>query len=251
MSARISQALLSVSDKRGVVEFARALAAAGVALLSTGGTAKALADAGLAVTDVGSYTGFPEMLDGRVKTLHPKVHGGILARRDEASHMRMLEAHGIPAIDLVVVNLYPFRETVAREGCTLDEAIENIDIGGPAMVRSAAKNWRDVVVVVDPSDYQRLADELASHGGFSPGTRFALAQKAFAHTSAYDGAISNWLSMRDADGNIDAFPQSLRWAGEKVQALRYGENPHQRAAFYRDAAPAAGTIAGYLQRQGR
>ncbi|MFI4902405.1 MAG: bifunctional phosphoribosylaminoimidazolecarboxamide formyltransferase/IMP cyclohydrolase [Burkholderiales bacterium] len=251
MSARITQALLSVSDKRGVVEFARLLAAAGVTLLSTGGTAEALADAGLAVTDVGRYTGFPEMLDGRVKTLHPKVHGGILARRDDASHMRMLDAHAIPTIDLVVVNLYPFRETVAREDCTLDEAIENIDIGGPAMVRSAAKNWRDVGVVVDPADYQRLADELATQGGLSAPTRFALAQKAFAHTSAYDGAISNWLSMRDADGNVDAFPRSLRWAGEKVQALRYGENPHQRAAFYRDEAPAAGTIAGYLQRQGK
>ena len=191
MGARIRQALLSVSDKRGLVEFARALAAAGVALLSTGGTAKALADAGLAVTDVGSYTGFPEMLDGRVKTLHPKVHGGILARRDQTSHMRMLDAHGIPPIDLVVVNLYPFRETVAREGCTLDEAIENIDIGGPAMVRSAAKNWRDVAVVVDPADYPQLAADIASGAGVSDGTRFALAQKAFAHTSAYDGAISN------------------------------------------------------------
>ncbi|MEP7061372.1 MAG: bifunctional phosphoribosylaminoimidazolecarboxamide formyltransferase/IMP cyclohydrolase [Betaproteobacteria bacterium] len=250
--AQVSQALLSVSDKRGIVDFARALAAHGVKLLSTGGTAQALADAGIAVVDVGTYTGFPEMLDGRVKTLHPKVHGGILARRDVDAHMRMLDKHAIPPIDLVVVNLYPFRETVARAGCTLDDAIENIDIGGPAMVRSAAKNWQHVGIVVDPDDYPALADELARNDGrLADATRFALARKAFAHTSAYDGAISNWLTARDSVGGLQPFPQSFRYAGEKLQALRYGENPHQAAAFYRDAAPAAATIATYRQLQGK
>ncbi len=251
-SARVSQALLSVSDKRGIVEFARALSARGVKLLSTGGTAKTLAEAGVEVVDVGSYTGFPEMLDGRVKTLHPKVHGGILARRDVEAHMRMLEQHAIAPIDLVVVNLYPFRETVAKPGCTLEDAVENIDIGGPAMLRSAAKNWQHVGVVVDPGDYPALADELArNRDALSDGTRFALARKAFAHTSAYDGAISNWLTARGIDGSVQAFPQSFRHAGEKVQDLRYGENPHQAAAFYRDEAPAAGTIANCRQLQGR
>ncbi|MEO6748428.1 MAG: bifunctional phosphoribosylaminoimidazolecarboxamide formyltransferase/IMP cyclohydrolase, partial [Casimicrobiaceae bacterium] len=248
----MTQALLSVSDKRGVVEFARSLAARGVALLSTGGTAGALAAARLAVVDVGSYTGFPEMLDGRVKTLHPKVHAGILARRDLDAHMRMLSAQAIPPIDLVVVNLYPFRETVAREGCTLDDAIENIDIGGPAMLRSAAKNWQHVGVVVDPDDYAAIADELARNdGALADATRFRLAQKAFAHTSAYDGAISNWLSARGVDGHAQAFAQSFRYAGEKLQDLRYGENPHQAAAFYRDETPAASSIASFRQLQGK
>ncbi len=251
-SARVARALLSVSDKRGIVEFARALAARGVELLSTGGTAQALSAAGLAVVDVATHTGFPEMLDGRVKTLHPTVHGGILARRDVDEHMQMLAAHGIATIDLVVVNLYPFRQTVARAGCTLDEAIENIDIGGPAMVRSAAKNWQHVGVVVDPDDYAALSDELArSDGVLGDATRFRLAQKAFAHTSAYDGAISNWLSARGVDGAVAAFPQSLRLAGEKLQDLRYGENPHQKAAFYRDEQAVAGTIAAYRQLQGK
>jgi phosphoribosylaminoimidazolecarboxamide formyltransferase / IMP cyclohydrolase len=251
MSGRVTRALLSVSDKRGIVDLARALAARGIALLSTGGTAKALADAGLDVVDVGTHTGFPEMLDGRVKTLHPAVHGGILARRDVAAHREALATHGIAPIDLVVVNLYPFRETVARPGCTLEDAIENIDIGGPAMVRSAAKNWRDVGVVVDPDDYAAVAAELAQDGALADATRFRLAQKAFAHTSAYDGAISNWLSARDPRGAVDAFPRSFRYAGERLQAMRYGENPHQRAAFYRDEAPAAGTIATLRQLQGK
>jgi len=252
MSAPVAQALLSVSDKTGLVEFARALAGRGVRLLSTGGTARAIADAGLPVTDVGAYTGFPEMLDGRVKTLHPKVHGGILARRDLASHVEAIAAHGIPTIDLVVVNLYPFRETVAKPGCTLDDAIENIDIGGPAMVRAAAKNWQHVGVVVDPADYAALAIELARSGNaLSDATRFALARKAFAHTAAYDGAIANWLTARSADGSAEPFPQSFRYAGERVQSLRYGENPHQSAAFYRDEAPAPGSIATFRQRQGK
>jgi phosphoribosylaminoimidazolecarboxamide formyltransferase/IMP cyclohydrolase len=252
MSAKVAQALLSVSDKTGLEDFARGLAARGVALLSTGGTAKALAAAGLAVTDIGAYTGFPEMLDGRVKTLHPKVHGGILARRDLPAHREAIERAGIPTIDLVVVNLYPFRETVARDGCTLDDAIENIDIGGPAMVRSAAKNWAHVGIVVDPADYPALLAELDAQGGaLGEATRFQLAQKAFAHTAAYDGAIANWLTARGPDGAEKGFPQSFRYAAELAQPLRYGENPHQRAAFYRDERPPAGSMATFRQLQGK
>ena len=248
----ITQALLSVSDKTGLTDFARGLAALGVKLLSTGGTAKALADAGLPVTEIASYTGFPEMLDGRVKTLHPKVHGGILARRDLPAHVEALRGHDIPTIDLVVVNLYPFRETVAKPGCTLDDAIENIDIGGPAMVRSAAKNHAHVGVVVDPVDYPALLDELRAHGAaLSSATRFALAQKAFSHTAAYDGAISNYLTSRDAAGAVYALPSRFNWQGTKLQDMRYGENPHQQAAFYRDEVPAPGTIATARQLQGK
>jgi phosphoribosylaminoimidazolecarboxamide formyltransferase / IMP cyclohydrolase len=252
MPAPIAQALLSVSDKTGVVDFARALSRLGVRLLSTGGTAKALADAGLPVTEIGDYTGFPEMLDGRVKTLHPKVHGGILARRDLAAHVAALEQHGIPPIDLVVVNLYPFRETVAKPGCTLDDAIENIDIGGPTMVRAAAKNWQHVGVVVDPADYGTLVAELERNGrALTTATKFALARKAYSHTAAYDGAISNWLTARGADGAAAAFPDRFNLQVEKVQDLRYGENPHQQAAFYRETKPAPGTIATYRQLQGK
>ena len=248
----ITQALLSVSDKTGLVPFARALAARGVKLLSTGGTARALAAAGLPVTDVGTYTGFPEMLDGRVKTLHPKVHAGILARRDSAEHRSALERHGIPTIDLVVVNLYPFRETIAKPDCTLDEAVENIDIGGPSMVRAAAKNWPHVGIVVDPADYAAVMAEIdANAGALGEATRFRLMQKAFAHTASYDGAIANWLTARDHEGTARAFPDVFRFGGEKVQDLRYGENPHQRAAFYRDEMPAAGTIATFEQLQGK
>jgi len=252
MAAPVVQALLSVSDKSGLADFARGLVARGVTLLSTGGTAKALADAGLPVTDVGSYTGFPEMLDGRVKTLHPKVHGGILARRNLPAHAAALREHAIPTIDLVVVNLYPFRETVAKPGCTLEDAIENIDIGGPAMVRSAAKNWPHVGVVVDPADYAGVLGELNAGGGaLSDATRFALMRKAFAHTASYDGAIANWLTARDADGVATTWPDHFFAAGAKVQDLRYGENPHQSAAFYRDDKPAAGTIATYAQLRGK
>jgi phosphoribosylaminoimidazolecarboxamide formyltransferase / IMP cyclohydrolase len=252
MPAKVAQALLSVSDKAGLVEFARGLSALGVALLSTGGTAKALADAGLPVTDVGTYTGFPEMLDGRVKTLHPKVHGGILARRDLPAHVAALAAHGIPTIDLVVVNLYPFRETVAKPGCTLDDAIENIDIGGPSMVRAAAKNWPHVGIVVDPADYAGVLAELKSGGGaLGDATRFRLMRKAFAHTASYDGAIANWLTARGAEGAVLGFPDSFHFAGDKVQEMRYGENPHQSAAFYRDETPAPGSIATYRQLQGK
>jgi phosphoribosylaminoimidazolecarboxamide formyltransferase / IMP cyclohydrolase len=252
MSARVARALLSVSDKSGLVAFASGLARLGVTLLSTGGTARALTEAGLAVVEIGDYTGFPEMLDGRVKTLHPKVHGGILARRDDPGHQAALERHSIPTIDLVVVNLYPFRETVAAPGCTLEDAIENIDIGGPAMVRSAAKNWPDVGVVVDPADYEAIVAELAANGAIlSTATRFALAGKAFSHTAAYDGAISNWLTARGPDGSAATFPDRFNLQTVKVEDLRYGENPHQQAAFYRDESPSAGTIATFRQLQGK
>jgi phosphoribosylaminoimidazolecarboxamide formyltransferase/IMP cyclohydrolase len=251
MSAPITQALLSVSDKTGLVDFARGLARLGVKLLSTGGTAKALAEAGLPVTEIGEYTGFPEMLDGRVKTLHPKVHGGILARRDLPAHVAALEKHAIPPIDLVVVNLYPFRETVAKPGCTLDDAIENIDIGGPTMVRAAAKNWQHVGIVVDPADYGALLAELQAGRALSTATRFALARKAYSHTASYDGAISNWLTARGPDGAAAAFPDRFNLQAEKVQDLRYGENPHQQAAFYRDEKPLPGAIAAYRQLQGK
>jgi len=252
MPAPITQALLSVSDKTGLVDFARGLARLDVRLLSTGGTAKVLADAGLPVTEIGEYTGFPEMLDGRVKTLHPKVHAGILARRDLPAHMAALEAHAIPPIDLVVVNLYPFRETVARPGCTLDEAMENIDIGGPALVRAAAKNWQHVGIVVDPADYGALLADLETHDrALSPATRFALARKAYSYTAAYDGAISNWLTARGPDGSAAGFPDRFNLQVAKVQDLRYGENPHQAAAFYRDERPLPGSIATYRQLQGK
>jgi len=248
----ITQALLSVSDKTGLVDFARGLHALGVRLLSTGGTARALADAGLPAMEIGTYTGFPEMLDGRVKTLHPKVHGGILARRDLATHREALAEHGIPTIDLIVVNLYPFRETVAKSGCTLDDAIENIDIGWPAMVRSAAKNYAHVGIVVDPVDYPPLLEELRANGTMlSSATRFRLAQKAFSHTAAYDGAISNYLTARDATGAVRTFPERWNWHAAKVEDLRYGENPHQLAAFYRDEAQVACGIATLTQLQGK
>ncbi|HEY3564023.1 MAG TPA: bifunctional phosphoribosylaminoimidazolecarboxamide formyltransferase/IMP cyclohydrolase, partial [Casimicrobiaceae bacterium] len=248
----VTQALLSVSDKTGIVDFARALASRGIALLSTGGTAKLLAQAGLAVTEIGSYTGFAEMLDGRVKTLHPKVHGGILARRDLAAHRDALAAHAIPPIDLVVVNLYPFRETVADPACTLEDAIENIDIGGPAMVRAAAKNWMHVGVVVDPGEYDAVLRDLAANDGrLSDALRFRLMQQAFAHTAAYDGAIANWVSARNVDGTREPFPRSFHYSGERRQAMRYGENPHQQAALYRDRGAAPSALASYRQRQGK
>jgi phosphoribosylaminoimidazolecarboxamide formyltransferase/IMP cyclohydrolase len=248
----IKQALISVSDKRGLVEFARGLAAFGVTLLSTGGTAKALREAGLEVVEIGDYTGFPEMLDGRVKTLHPKVHAGILARRDLPAHVEALKKAGIPTIDLVVVNLYPFEETVARPDCPLADAIENIDIGGPAMVRSAAKNYPHVAVVTEPADYPGLLREMAAaSGALGAETRFRLAQKAFSHTAAYDSAISNYLTALDPAGKPAPFPQRLNLQFDLAQPLRYGENPHQNAAFYRDVQPAPGSLAGYEQLQGK
>ena len=225
------RALISVSDKRGVVEFARALIALGWEIVSTGGTARALAAAGVAVTPVEKVTGFPEMMDGRVKTLHPAVHGGLLARRRVPSDVMAMERHGIVPIDLVAVNLYPFRETVARAGVTVDEAIEQIDIGGPSMLRSAAKNHDAVTVVVDPADYARVADALKA-GGVGPGLRRELAVKVFRETATYDAAIAQWLEAHAgaaADGGLPAF---LLLALERRQALRYGENPEQKAAFY-------------------
>ncbi len=251
----IKQALISVSDKTGVLEFARALAGMGVNILSTGGTAKLLADNGVSVTEVADYTGFPEMLDGRVKTLHPKVHGGILARRDLPEHVAALEKHGIPTIDMVVVNLYPFQQTVAKEECSLEDAIENIDIGGPTMLRSSAKNHKDVVVICDPDDYGRVLDEMkANQGQVGYDTRFTLAKKVFAHSAQYDGAITNYLSSLGEDkahATRSAYPQTLNLHFEKVQDMRYGENPHQSAAFYRDVAPLAGSLANYTQLQGK
>ena len=251
----IKQALISVSDKTGIVDFAKSLSDLGVKLLSTGGTAKLLADAGLPVTEVADYTGFPEMLDGRVKTLHPKVHGGILARRDLPEHMQALEQHDIPTIDLLVVNLYPFVATIAKDDCTLADAIENIDIGGPTMLRSAAKNHRDVTVVVDPADYAVVLDEMKANGNaIGYATNFRLATKVFAHTAQYDGAITNYLtSLTDElqHASRSAYPATLNMAFDKVQDLRYGENPHQSAAFYRDLAAPAGALANYRQLQGK
>ena len=253
---KVTQALISVSDKHGAVDFARELAALGVTLLSTGGTAKLLRDAGLAVTDVSDYTGFPEMLDGRVKTLHPKVHGGILGIRGNAEHAATMAKHDIPAIDLVVVNLYPFQQTIAKKDCTLEDAIENIDIGGPTMVRAAAKNHGNedggCAVVVEPADYAGILAEMKANGGaISAATRFALAKKAFVHTARYDSAIANWLTALDADNKPVTFPERLQLAFDKVDTMRYGENPHQQAAFYREPNPVAGSIASYQQLQGK
>ncbi len=251
-------ALISVSDKTGVVEFAQALAAQGVRLLSTGGTARLLADAGLAVTEVAEVTGFPEMLDGRVKTLHPRIHGGLLARRDLPEHMAALAAHGIQTIDLLVVNLYPFAMATARADCTLEDAIENIDIGGPAMLRAAAKNWADVAVLIDPTDYAQVLTELRA-GGLQRSTKFRLAKKVYAHTAAYDGMISNYLgalqpgveAQSDAVPAREPFPTTYTLQLTKTQDMRYGENPHQAAAFYRDAKVAPGLLAGWVQLQGK
>jgi phosphoribosylaminoimidazolecarboxamide formyltransferase/IMP cyclohydrolase len=248
---KVHRALLSVSDKSGIVELARALSEAGVELLSTGGTAKLLEKEGVRVTEVSAYTGFPEMLDGRVKTLHPKIHGGLLARRDDPTHQAALARAGIGAIDLLVVNLYPFAATVADPDARFEDAIENIDIGGPAMLRSAAKNHAHVAVLVDPADYARVLAEIRASGGVSEATRFGLAAKVFAHTAAYDGAISDYLHSLDAGRRRLEYPEVLTLQFSKVDDLRYGENPHQTAAFYRDARPAAGGIAAYRQLQGK
>ncbi|MEJ6020836.1 bifunctional phosphoribosylaminoimidazolecarboxamide formyltransferase/IMP cyclohydrolase [Ramlibacter sp. PS4R-6] len=244
-------ALLSVSDKTGIVELARALDALGVKLISTGGTAKLLAGEGLPVTEVQDVTGFPEMLDGRVKTLHPKVHGGLLARRDVPEHMQALRAHGIDTIDILVVNLYPFEATVAKPGCTLEDAIENIDIGGPAMVRSAAKNWKDVAVLTDASQYPQVLEELKAKGKVSDTTRFALSVAAFNRISNYDGAISDYLSSLQEDGTRSVFPAQANGRFVKLQDLRYGENAHQQAALYRDLHPAPGSLVTAQQLQGK
>ncbi|MBA3598912.1 MAG: bifunctional phosphoribosylaminoimidazolecarboxamide formyltransferase/IMP cyclohydrolase [Methylibium sp.] len=248
-------ALLSVSDKTGIVDFARALQALGIRLLSTGGTARLLQDAGLSVTEVAEHTGFPEMLDGRVKTLHPAIHGGLLARRNHPAHMASLAEHGIATIDLLVVNLYPFEATVAKPGCTLEEAIENIDIGGPAMVRSAAKNWQDVAVLTDASQYADVLAELQRDGHVAKATRFALAVAAFNRISNYDAAISDHLSSLqlgdEGEPQRSEFPAQSNGRFVKLQDLRYGENPHQAAAFYRDLYPAPGSLVTATQLQGK
>ena len=244
-------ALISVSDKTGLPELARGLHALGIRLISTGGTARLLADNGLPVTEVAAMTGFPEMLDGRVKTLHPRVHGGLLARRDVPAHMAALKEHGIDTIDLLVVNLYPFEATVAKPGCTLEDAIENIDIGGPAMVRSAAKNWKDVAVLTDASQYAGVLAELQTAGKLADRTKFALAIAAFNRISNYDAAISDYLSAVNEDGSHAQFPAQANGRFVKLQDLRYGENPHQSAAFYRDLHPAPGSLVTARQLQGK
>ncbi len=244
----VRRALISVSDKNGIVEFAQALAALGVEILSTGGTAKLLADSGVTVTEVSDYTGFPEMMDGRVKTLHPKIHGGLLGRRgtDDA----VMEQHGIQPIDLVVVNLYPFEATVARPNVSLEDAIENIDIGGPTMLRSAAKNHRDVAVVVDSSDYANVLNELKG-GSLSHETRYRLAVKTFEHTARYDGMIANWLGKTDVNGQQSDFARTLNLQYVHAQGMRYGENPHQSAAFYVEANNREASVASARQLQGK
>jgi phosphoribosylaminoimidazolecarboxamide formyltransferase / IMP cyclohydrolase len=251
------RALISVSDKTGVLELAHELHALKVDLISTGGTAKLLADNGLPVTEIAQVTGFPEMLDGRVKTLHPKVHGGLLARRDLPAHMAALKEHEIEPIDILIVNLYPFEATVAKPGCTLEHAIENIDIGGPAMVRSAAKNWKDVAVLTDASQYAGVVAELKT-GGISQKTKFALSVAAFNRISNYDAAISDYLSAIDFEAaRADSVPARAQFPSQtngrfvKLQDLRYGENPHQAAAFYRDLYPAPGSLVTAKQLQGK
>jgi phosphoribosylaminoimidazolecarboxamide formyltransferase/IMP cyclohydrolase len=249
--SKVSRALLSVSDKSGIVELARELAALGIEILSTGGTAKLLEKEGVRVKEVSAHTGFPEMLDGRVKTLHPKIHGGLLARRDDAAHLASIRDAGIAPIDLLVINLYPFQATVADPDCRFDDAIENIDIGGPAMLRAAAKNHSGVAVLVDPADYAAVLAQLRAGGNVSDATRFELARKVFAHTAAYDGAIANYLFSLDAGRRRREYPEVLSLQLSKLQDMRYGENPHQSAAFYRDAHPAEGSIACYRQLQGK
>ena len=244
----IRRVLISVSDKHGIVDFARRLADFGIEILSTGGTATALRAAGLKVQEVGDYTGFPELLEGRLKTLHPKIHGGLLGKRGEAGHLRQMAEHDIPPIDLLCVNLYPFAQTIARPDCSLAEAVENIDIGGHTMLRAAAKNWEGVTVLVDPDDYALVLREMEqSGGGVGAATRFALARKVFAHTAQYDGAIANYLSSLRPDGTRETFPETLSLHFSKVQDLRYGENPHQQAAFYSDGSGTGIAMARQLQ----
>ena len=247
---KIRRALISVSDKTGIEDFAKALHERGVEILSTGGTARLLAEAGIPVVEVSDYTGFPEMMDGRVKTLHPKVHGGILGRRgtDEA----VMEEHAIPPIDLVLVNLYPFEQTISRRDCDLPMAIENIDIGGPTLLRAAAKNHAAVTVVVDSADYARVLEELEQNdGGVSDATRFELAVKTFERTACYDGAIANYLGARNQEGDETVFPHTMNLQFCQVQTMRYGENPHQRAAFYVEHKPREASVATATQLQGK
>ncbi|HOP40785.1 MAG TPA: bifunctional phosphoribosylaminoimidazolecarboxamide formyltransferase/IMP cyclohydrolase, partial [Geobacteraceae bacterium] len=249
--AKITRALISVSDKTGILELAKDLARYDVEILSTGGTAKMLREAGLTVKDVSEFTGFPEMLDGRVKTLHPKVHGGLLGMRSNPEHVAKMKEHGIENIDMVLVNLYPFEATVAKEDCTLEDAIENIDIGGPTMLRSAAKNWPDVTVITDPADYERVLAEMKENdGSVSRETNFGLAVKVYQRTAAYDAAISNWLGRRTG-GEATEFPDTFTVQFRKAQEMRYGENPHQNAAFYVEASAAEASTATAVQLQGK
>lgn len=245
MKKKITRALVSVSDKSNIVEFCRELGSLGIEILSTGGTAKLLAQHKINVIEVADYTGFPEMMDGRVKTLHPKIHGGILGRRgiDDG----VMAANGIKSIDLVVVNLYPFEQTIAKPDCDLETAIENIDIGGPTMIRAAAKNYTDVAVIVDPDDYNKTLDELKEHDGLSLASRFKLALKCFQHTAHYDTAIASYLAKVKGDG----FPETLNLHYRLSQTMRYGENPHQNAAFYSESNPVSGTIGAAKQLQGK
>jgi phosphoribosylaminoimidazolecarboxamide formyltransferase/IMP cyclohydrolase len=249
--AKVKRALISVSDKHGILDFAKGVEKLGIEILSTGGTAKLLRDGGVKVKDVSEFTGFPEMLDGRVKTLHPKIHGGLLGRRNNAEHVKQMQQHGIEPIDLVVVNLYPFEQTVAKPGCALDEAIENIDIGGPTMLRSAAKNYTDVAVVVSPRDYGRVLEEIQKHGEVSAKTRFELCRTVFLHTARYDSAISAWLDKQVPEAEKTRFPNILTLQFEKVQNLRYGENPHQQGAFYREFGRTEPSVASARQLQGK
>lgn len=246
---QIKRALLSVSDKTGVVELATQLDKLGVELLSTGGTAKLLAEAGLPVKEVSSHTGFPEMMDGRIKTLHPKIHGGLLGRRGKDDVI--MAEHDIAPIDLVVVNLYPFEATIAREDCSLALAIENIDIGGPTMLRAAAKNHADVTVLIDPVDYARVVEQISANGGVDDATRFDLAVKTFEHTAHYDGAIANYLGKLTKSTEKADFARTFNSQFSKKQDMRYGENPHQKAAFYTEKAPQPGTISAAQQLQGK
>ena len=249
MPQAIRRALISVSDKTGIVELAQTLNHNGVELLSTGGTAKLIADAGIAVTEISDHTGFPEMMAGRVKTLHPKVHGGILGRRGIDDEV--MREHAIAPIDLVIINLYPFQQTVADPDCSLEDAIENIDIGGPAMVRAAAKNHASVTIVVDPADYPTLLQEMAADGSVSDATRFSLAIKAYEHTAQYDGAIANYFGRMVQKSEDQAFPRTLNLQFRHTQSMRYGENPHQAAAFYRADGSSEPSVASARQLQGK
>lgn len=252
----IKRALISVSNKTGLVEFAKGLFELGVEILSTGGTAKALQEAGIKVTAVSDVTGFPEILDGRVKTLHPKIHGGLLAVRDNSKHMQQISELGIKPIDLVAINLYPFKQTIEKPGVTLEEAIENIDIGGPSMLRSAAKNHKDVIVVVDPEDYTLVLNELKEKGNLDGKQKMKLACKVFEHTAHYDALIADYLKKQMSTKGVETskdteFPKNLTLAYEKIQVLRYGENPHQKAAFYGEIGRHPGTLAGAKQLGGK
>jgi phosphoribosylaminoimidazolecarboxamide formyltransferase / IMP cyclohydrolase len=249
--AKVKRALISVSDKFGIVDFAKGLDKLGIEILSTGGTAKLLRDGGVKVRDVSDFTGFPEMLDGRVKTLHPKIHGGLLGRRNNPEHVKQMNEHGIMPIDLVIVNLYPFEQTVAKHGCTLEEAIENIDIGGPTMLRSAAKNYTDVAVVASPRDYGRVLQEIQKTGEVSAKTRYELCRTVFMHTARYDSAISAWLDNQVPDDEKTRFPNILTLQFEKVQNLRYGENPHQQGAFYREFGRKEPSVSNAKQLHGK